>query len=289
NIANTSVAVITNIELDHTEILGNSRIEIAREKAGIVKPDSVLILGETDPELMGIFENAAHANGAQLWRKGENFDCESNIMAANGRQLDLRVGDEVYSEVFLPLHGAHQGENAVMALAAACAFFGSDGAAGALSYDVVQEGLLQVEVPARLEVISRKPLVIIDGAHNPAGAHCAGAAVDEEFAMAQRRILITGMLKGRDPVSMLEAFGSSSIDIVIACPAPSPRSISVGEIVSAAEALGIESMSTNSVADAVAIGIGIAEPEDLILIAGSMYVAGAARTELLRLPYRLAG
>jgi dihydrofolate synthase / folylpolyglutamate synthase len=272
NVADGRVAVITNVGIDHVEYLGPTREGIAREKSGIVKPGSILILGETDPALADIFD-AAGAN--ETWRRGEDFACESNRLAVGGRVLDLRTPLARYDDVFLPLHGAHQGDNAACALAAVEAFF-----AAVVEPDLVLEGMASATSPGRMEVMGRHPLCVLDGAHNPAGARAAAETLDETFAEAGSRILVLGLLHGRDPDEMLAALGPSSVRLVVACPPPSARALPATEIVAAAARAGIAALEASSVEAAVDLAVEAAEPEELILITGSLYVVGAARTAL---------
>src|SRR4051794_2028063 len=113
NVIDGAVAVVTNVELDHAEVIGPTRADIATEKAGIVKPGAVFVLGETDPALLPIFRDTP---AGQLWLRGEEFACEGNDIAVGGRLLDLRTPGARYEDVFLPLHGDYQGENAAVAL-----------------------------------------------------------------------------------------------------------------------------------------------------------------------------
>lgn len=272
NVADGRVAVITNVGIDHVEYLGPTREGIAREKSGIVKPGSTLVLGETDPALADIFD-AAGAN--EVWRRGEDFACESNRLAVGGRVLDLRTPLARYDDVFLPLHGAHQGDNAACALAAVEAFF-----AAPVEPDLVVEGMASATSPGRMEVMGRHPLCILDGAHNPAGARAAAATLDETFAEAGDRILVLGLLQGRDPDEMLAAFAHSRLRLVVACPPPSSRAMPARDVVAAAARLGIAAVEARSVEEAVDHAVEAADPEELILITGSLYVVGAARTAL---------
>src|SRR5438477_4323656 len=116
NVADGDVAVATNVSLDHVEYLGDSLVGIANEKAGIVKPSSTLVLGETTPELAAPFRAAG---AATVWERERDFACTSNRLAHGGRLLDLRTPGERYDGLYLGLHGAHQGDNAVLALTAA--------------------------------------------------------------------------------------------------------------------------------------------------------------------------
>lgn len=279
NVVDAQVAVVTNVALDHAEVIGPTLADIATEKAGIVKPGSTLILGESDPALAAVFRSAAEATGVTgIIERGRDFACESSRIAVGGRVLDLRTPAERYPEVFLPLHGAHQGDNAACALAAAEAFFGAP-----LHPDVVGQALGSVVVPGRMEVVGRRPLYILDGAHNPAGASAAGAALTEEFATAERWVVVMGVLSGRDPAEMLSALGPARICHLIACAPPSPRALDPSEVAAAARGLGIASEVAATPGAALDRARGLVGPDDLILVTGSLYLVGQARSALVGL------
>ena len=272
NVADGQVAVVTNVSLDHAETIGPGLADIAREKAGIVKPGSTLVLGETDPELAGIFE-AGPAN--EVWRRGREFGCSANRLAHDGRVVDLHTPGGRYPGLYLPVHGAYQGDNAAIALAAAEAFF-----AAPFDSDVVTEAMAGLRLPGRLEVMARNPLCVLDGAHNPAGARAAAAAVEEAFAGVSGRVLVVGMLQGRDPVEMLRAFDAGSARLVVTCPPPSPRALPAAEVAAAARSLGAATEEASSVPEAVATALALAATDELVLVTGSLYVVGAARAAL---------
>ncbi|MEA2902391.1 MAG: dihydrofolate synthase / folylpolyglutamate synthase [Actinomycetota bacterium] len=276
NVADGQVAAVTNVSLDHAEIIGPTLADIAEEKAGIIKPGSVVVIGETEPELVEVFTTAAFAASAEsVWLRGRDFDCTANDLAHGGRHIELVTPGARYPGLFLPVHGAYQGENAAMALAAAEAFFGAP-----LDPDVVADALAAVRLPGRLEVVSRDPLLILDGAHNPAGAARSTAAIEEAFAGRGGRILVVGMLVGRDPVEMLEAFDAGSARLVVTCPPPSPRAMPAAEVAAAAMALGSDAEEAASVPEAVATALALASPDELVVVTGSLYVVGAARAAL---------
>jgi dihydrofolate synthase/folylpolyglutamate synthase len=273
NVADGSVAVVTNVGIDHVEYLGPTRRGIAEEKAGIVKPGSLLVLGETDPELVPVFEAA----GAEaVWLRDQDFAVDSNQLAVGGRVLDLRTPGARYEELFLPLHGAHQGENAAVALAAAEAFFGAP-----LEQDVVAEAFAAVRSPGRMEVMGRHPLCIVDGAHNVAGARAAAQTLAEEFPDSASRVLVLGLLAGRDPDEMLEALEPDMARVLVACTPPSPRAMPASLVVAAAERAGLAVVEADTVGEAVDQALDLAEPDELVFITGSLYVVGAARAALL--------
>jgi dihydrofolate synthase / folylpolyglutamate synthase len=272
NVADGVVAVVTNVSLDHAEVIGPTEADIAREKAGIVKPGSTLVLGETDPSLAAVFRDTA---AATIWERGADFGATSNRVAHGGRVVTLRTPSATYEDVFLPVHGAHQGDNAALALAAAEAFFDAP-----LSEDVVVEAFGSLRLPGRMEVVGRQPLVVLDGAHNVAGARVVGPAVAEAFGADRPRVVVAGMLRGRDPAAVLEALGPARL--VVACPAPSPRSLPAAEVAAAARSLGMDAREEGSVDAAVHAALAAAGDDDVVLVTGSLYVVGAARPVLRR-------
>jgi dihydrofolate synthase/folylpolyglutamate synthase len=280
NVADGQVAVITNVGQDHTDFTGDWRGDIAREKAGIVKRagpdggpvDSFLVLGETDAELRPIFEEAA---GGRMWVRGEDFAAETNATAVGGRVLDVRTPAGILDQLFVPAHGEHQGENAVLAVAAVEAFF-----ARALDPEVAQAGLWKVRLPGRFEVVDRSPLVIIDGAHNPDGAVTVAETLAEDFDVTGKVVYVIGLLRGRDPTQMLDALGARTADLVIACAPPSPRALPPGELAAAARELGTPAEEIAEVGEAIERARAVTTADDVIIVTGSLYVAGAARDAL---------
>ena len=133
-------------------------------------------------------------------------------------------------------------------------------------------------MPGRFEVVAHQPLVIIDGAHNPDGARAATRTLHDEFDTIGRRVLVVGMLGGRDAVTMLEALDARSMDLVICCTPDSERAMPAVGLMAIVRAMGVMAEQVDDVATAVARAIDVSTDDDLILIAGSLYVAGAART-----------
>ena len=271
NVVDGRVAVVTNIAIDHVDYLGTTREQIAAEKAGIVKPGGTLVLGETDPDLVPLF--LAREPGLVLLRD-RDFSVLAQELALGGRVVDLSSPHGSYSDLYLPLHGRHQADNAAIALAAAEAFVGA-----ALPTTVVADGFASVRSPGRLEVVGRHPLVLLDGAHNVAGANALRIALDEEFASSSRT-LIVGLLEEKEPHEMLTALGVDDTELLVCCRAPSPRALDPEVIAKAAEDLGFAPDRIevhHSVRSAIGAAL-LATPEDgQLVVAGSLYVVGAAR------------
>ena len=278
NVADGAVAVATNVELDHVSILGGTRAKIAWEKAGIVKPGCVAVVGDEDDDIVAVFEDEARRVGAAaFWRRGVEFDCVGNFAAHGGRVVSVRTPGATYEDLFVPLYGAHQGDNVTIAVAAAEAFFGVP-----LDASVVAEALGSARVPGRLEVLGRRPLVVLDGAHNAAGAAALGEALGEDFGVVRRTVLVFGCLNGRSPGDVLAALGPDRIAHVVACTPPSLRGVPAADVAAAAAALGLEVSIADSVPEALAAARGLVSADDLVLVTGSLYLVGAARRHLTR-------
>ena len=276
NVADGQVAVITNVGPDHTDFVGDWRRAIAEEKAGIIKAGATVVVGETDEDLVRVFvDEAARVDAGEVWVRGHEWACEENLLAVGGRLLDLRTQGGTVEEVFLPLHGAHQGDNAACALAAVEAFFGAP-----LHVDVVRDAFATVTNPGRFEVAQREPLVVLDGAHNAAGAAVAAETLADDFDVTGGRILVVGLLAPRDPRAILEALDAATADLVVACTPPSPRGIPASEVASAAASLGVAAEVIPDVGRAVQRAVERAGTDDAVLITGSLYVVGAAREAL---------
>ena len=269
NVVDGEVVVVTNVGEDHTDGGPGWRAAVAWEKAGIVKPGATLVLGETDPDLRDVF---CEPGPSRTLLRGEDFGCVRNDLAVGGRMLDLRAGGR-YDDVFLELHGRHQGDNAALALAAGEAFFDAP-----LPGDVVSEAFADAGLPGRLEVVGRAPLVVVDGAHNPDGASAARVALEEDFAGAARTFMVIGMMRERDPARMFEELGAGRCELLVPTTAPSPRGIPAGELARIAGEAGIRCEAVEDPAAAVRHARAQAADGDLVFVSGSLYVAGAARS-----------
>lgn len=282
NVVDGVVAVLTNVSFDHTEVLGPTLEGIARDKAGIVKAGSTVVVGETEPSLVDVVRRAAGDVGAgEIWVRGEEFACTANRLAVGGRLLDLRTPGGAYDEVLVPLHGPHQGRNAACALAAVEGFFGAP-----LDAAVVAEGFAATTVPGRLEVVGRHPLCLVDGAHNVAGTRALAEALAEGFLGAAPppaggAVAVVGMLGGRDPSAMLAPLRDAGVGTLVACAPASPRALPAEVVAEAARALGMRVATASSVVDAVALGRSLVPDDGLLLVTGSLYVVANARAMLL--------
>src|SRR3954463_12826431 len=201
NVADATVAVLLPVAVDHSAYLGERPIDIAREKVGIIKLGSTVVSAVQATEVAEVIAERAAEVGAQVLWDGRDFGVEHRVPAVGGQMLRLRGVRGEYDEVFLPLYGAHQAQNAAVALAAVEALLGED----ALSAEVVHQGFEEVTSPGRLEVIRRSPTIILDAAHNPHGATATAEALQDSFAL-DPLIGVLGVMADKDYEGVLAAF-----------------------------------------------------------------------------------
>ncbi len=286
NVADADVAVITPIGLDHVEFLGPEITGAAREKAGIIKPGSVAVIAEQDPEVQKILLERAVEVDASVARAGSEFGVLEREIAVGGQLLKLQGLGGVYDQIFLPLHGAHQAANAALALAAVEAFFGA-GKDRQLVTEAVREAFAEVEMPGRLERVRAAPTVLLDAAHNPHGARALAATVAEEFAF-RRLAAVVGVMADKDARGILEALEPVVSDVVVTRTA-SPRAMPLEELNAIAISIFGEDrvLAETDLETAVETAIGLVEQSDDpeeplagggVLVTGSVFTAGEART-----------
>jgi dihydrofolate synthase / folylpolyglutamate synthase len=283
NVADAEVAVITPIDLDHTHLLGRTITEIAREKAGIIKPGAHAILAGQSVEAAQVLLARCAEVGALPQREGIDFGVIDRRLAVAGQLIRLSGADGPVDDIFLPLYGAHQAANAAQALAATEAFLGLK----ALHPDVVREGFAQVRIPGRLELVRRSPAVVLDAAHNPHGARAAAAAITEAFAFAPL-IGVVAVMTDKDARGVLEAFEEIMNHVVITQIVSTSRGMPaevLGEL--AEEVFGASRVTVvPRLDDAIERAVALAEAGVVgapgVLISGSVIAIGEARTLLVK-------
>ncbi|NMN99686.1 bifunctional folylpolyglutamate synthase/dihydrofolate synthase [Gordonia sp. TBRC 11910] len=295
NVIDATVAVITPIAMDHADYLGDTLTAIAGEKAGIIKKgdaealvpvDPVTIIAQqASPEVMDVLLRATVDAETIVARQNSEFAVLESKTAVGGQLLRLQGLGGEYPEVFLPLHGAHQASNAVVALAAVEAFFGA-GADRQLDAEAIAAGFASVSSPGRLERVRSAPTVYLDAAHNPHGAQALARALTDEFDF--RRIVgVIGVLGDKDVEGVLEAL-EPVFDGVVLTNNGSPRALDTDSLADIAHRVfGEERVRVEPfLPDAVEAAIAWAEEADDgspvagagVVITGSVVTAGAART-----------
>jgi dihydrofolate synthase / folylpolyglutamate synthase len=283
NVIDADVAVITPIDLDHTDRLGGTPGEIAQEKGGIIKQDATVILAQQPVDAAQVLLKKAVEVDATVAREGLEFGVVSRQVAVGGQLLTLRGLGGEYDELYLPLHGAYQAHNAAVALAAVEAFFGvGSQRPESLDADTVRKAFASVSSPGRLEVVRRSPTVVLDAAHNPAGARATAEAVSEAFDFS-RLIGVVGASGDKNVRGLLEAFEPIFAEVVITQNS-SHRAMDADELAGlAVEIFGEDRVQVEPrLPDALEAAITLAEEQEEysgggVLVTGSVITVGEAR------------
>ncbi|MEU8518132.1 folylpolyglutamate synthase/dihydrofolate synthase family protein [Streptomyces sp. NPDC048577] len=288
NVIDASVAVVTPIDLDHTDRLGHTPGEIAGEKSGIIKQGATVILAQQPVDAAQVMLKKAVEADATVAREGMEFGVVRREVAVGGQLLTLRGLGGEYDEVFLPLYGPYQAHNAAVALAAVEAFFGIGAEqARALDVETVRRAFASVFSPGRLEVVRSSPTVILDAAHNPAGARATADGIAESFGFS-RLIGVVSTSADKDARGLLEAFEPIFAEVVVTANS-SPRATDVDALAAiAVEVFGDDRVVVEPrLDDAIEAAITLAEEEDEyagagVLVTGSIFTVGDARLLLGR-------
>jgi dihydrofolate synthase/folylpolyglutamate synthase len=281
NVIDSDVAVLTNVDLDHTAVLGPTIGAIASDKVGIFRPSGIAVVSTTNSVVVEIAQGRAATIGATLWLLGDSFVLERNELALGGRAITLTTPFDHYEDVLVSLHGIHQGVNAATAIVAAEAFLGR-----ALGAEVVVSTLARARMPGRMELISRKPMIVVDGAHNPAGVKALVATLDGAFHVEGERRCVIGMLSGRVVDDMVEPLVGLGFTEFHCCAPHSPRALPADEVAAAVRRMGGVAYEHPSGTIALAHARERSTDEDLIVVAGSLYLVAEVRGEVMRVVSR---
>ncbi|WP_055485000.1 folylpolyglutamate synthase/dihydrofolate synthase family protein [Streptomyces sp. WMMB 322] len=286
NVIDAGVSVVTPISLDHVARLGDTPEKIAGEKSGIIKKDATVVLAQQPVEAASVVLKRAAEEEATVAREGLEFGVVSREVAVGGQLLTLRGLGGEYPEIFLPMHGAHMAHNAAVALAAVEAFFGVGarqvGRDRTLDADIVRQAFASVSSPGRLELMRTSPAVLLDAAHNPAGARATAEAITEAFSFS-RLVGVVGPSSDKDVRGLLEAFEPVFAEVVLTRNSTS-RAMDVDDLAAVAvEVFGEERVQVEPRLDsALEEAITLAEEEGEyagagVLVTGSVITAGEAR------------
>ena len=284
NVIDGEVAVFTPIARDHERWLGHSMEEIATIKAGIIKkldPPAVVVSADQPEEVATILAQRAVAQGARVVAQGFDAEVADRAVAVGGQLINLRTPAGLYTDIFLPLHGAHQAQNALLALVAVEQFLGG----GALDGGVVEAAFADVTSPARLELARSSPTVLVDAAHNPAGAQVLVDAVQEAFTFS-RLVGVVGVMADKDADGILSVL-EPLLDEVVITQSTSMRSMDPADLAEIARDIFDEDVVhlQANLAEAIAMAADLAEQGDRdqiatgtgVLVAGSVILAADAR------------
>jgi dihydrofolate synthase / folylpolyglutamate synthase len=270
NVITPQVAVVTNISLEHQEYLGRTLREIAGEKAGIIKP-GVPVVTATSGEGLAVVRRMAEEQRAALVAVREEYTWTIRESGLDGQVFDLAGPARRYEAVQLPLAGRHQIENAVTAIAA-CEALERQGFR--LSETEIRRGLTQMRWPGRLQIVGERPRILLDGAHNPAGAEALAAFLAEHRESLHRLLLIFGVLRDKDWEAMLALLGPLADQTILTHP-PSDRGADPRDLLTADRHCRKLAIATEP-KEGLALARAAAGPEDTILVTGSLYTVAAA-------------
>jgi dihydrofolate synthase/folylpolyglutamate synthase len=284
NVGDGQVSVITPISLDHTDLLGDTTEDIAYEKAGIIKPGGFLISAAQPVDAAQVLLDKAQEVQVPFRFEGVEFGVESRQVAVGGQIVTVQGIAGRYPDLMVPLHGAHQAENAAVAVAALEAFLG--GGEKELSAEVLQDAFATVSSPGRLEVVRTAPTIIVDAAHNPDGIRASSEAIHEAFSFS-KLVVVVGVLKEKDAEEILRQLKESLGDLAeefCFTQSNSPRAVPAGELAEIAVDLGFGEENVHiaeKLDDALEWAVERAEAnEDLaggVLVTGSITLVADAR------------
>ncbi|MGI0071788.1 MAG: bifunctional folylpolyglutamate synthase/dihydrofolate synthase [Thermoplasmata archaeon] len=277
NVLASKVGVITTIELEHTEILGDTLGAIAQEKAGILHPGMTGVLGELPPEARAVAEAQARERGVPLWHLGAEVGVEHRELSEEGQTFDLRLPGHRLGGVALPLHGRFQPGNAALAVAAAVRF--ADATGLAIEDDRVRAALAHIVWPGRLERVARRPEVFYDVAHTPESARLVAQSLGEIFPLADpaENAIVFGSLRGKNVTRILDALAPLARTIVLV-PVRSERGVPTAELRAVALGRYPRLVVARSPAEGVKLARAATGADGFTLVVGSDYLVG----ELLR-------
>ena len=274
NVADGDVAVFTPIAIDHVDRLGSTLTEIATTKAGIIKPGAIVVSAVQDPEAGQIIAERTAEIADELVVYGERFGVIDHRVDGYGQRFSVRGLAAEYKDLFIPILGEYQVQNAALAIASVEAFLG--GGTLAITDDVIKVAIADASSPGRLQVLNREPLVVLDAAHNPQGAETLKHAIQTVFA-AKSFVGVISVLAEKDARSILH-FLEPALSEVVITQSTSPRAVPLDELADAArEIFGEHRVRTAyTVAQALEqahemLGDGIG---DAIVVSGSITLVG---------------
>ena len=277
NVITPLVSVITNIDLEHTEFLGDTLELIAREKAGIIKPGVPVVTGAVQPEVIEVIEREAAAKCTPVYRLTKDF-LSKNVRHDRAQVFDYQGIRASYDTVHITMHGRYQVDNAALAIAAAECMRGRG---ITVSEPALRRGLEGVRWEGRLERVGQRPDIFLDGAHNPASAKMLAGAVQEMKPAYRRLVLVIGILHDKDYRGILTELVPLAERVIVTRPQYT-RAMDIQALLSEVQRLHGAVVTAETVDDAIARARETAGADDLILVTGSLYVVGEARAVLVR-------
>lgn len=274
NVIQPEVCIITPISFDHTDVLGSSLTELASEKAGIIKPGSMVVTSPQPDEVAQVIEKACLDCEAGLVRVGSEvvwqslgFDSERQLLQVQGKLGSYKLS--------IPLLGHYQLENAATAVAALEVLAGKG---FNISRDSIINGLAKVSWPGRFQILSHRPLLVVDGAHNPDSARKLKQSLVQYFDF-DRAILVMGASWDKDVAGIISEL-VPLFDKVIVTRSRHPRAMALEELIAVFRKCGVEVQAVEAVSEALSLALSMAGAGDLVCVAGSLFVVAEAMEQV---------
>jgi len=276
NVVTPLISVITNVTMDHMDYLGSDVVSIAKVKAGIIKPQSVVVTASEDPEVIKVLRDQAKAMNVPLWLVGEDVHWESKWSGELEQEFDLVGLHSNYSKLRLRLMGLHQLRNAATAVTV-CEVLKSDYGV-TIPREAIYTGLREVEWIGRLELLSLKPKILLDGAHNVDGAQALAQALP--LYERERLVLCLGMLADKEREKVVKMLVPLADEIIITRP-NSPRAGDWKALGTLAEEYGRPVTCIEDPKEAVIFALTRLGEKDMLCVTGSIYMLADARQALI--------
>ena len=261
--------IITNVHLDHTATLGSTVREIAWHKAGIAKPGVPMITGSQHPDAIEVIEGECHATGSPILRLGRDFFCVLVGMDSDGAVFDYRSSRQEYQNLKIAMLGEHQVTNAALAVATASALNVPETA--------IRDGLQTAILPGRMEMVQKSPLVLLDGAHNPAKAGALRAALDRLF-VERRLVLLVALGASKDAMGVMDILVPRARAVVCTeAPVTGKPACPAEHLAGRARDHGVSVSVEGDPQRAIELGLSLCDDQDLLCVTGSLYLVGALR------------
>jgi len=267
------VSVITNVGWDHMQYLGNTIAEITRDKAGIIKEQGIVVTAAHHPEALALISQTCKEKDATLYCVGKDVTWQERGVSLAGGEFDCQGLLGTYNELKISLLGRHQLENAATAVAVTEAAVRHHGLKINASH--IRHGLATATWPGRLEIMDRKPMIVIDGAHNVDGATSLSQALKEIFVYCQL-ILVIGMLADKEREKVVANLAPLATAVIITRP-DNPRAGDWQSLAGIAREFVERVQIIDSIPAALTCALNMAAPSDLICVTGSLYMIARAR------------
>ena len=272
NVADGDVAVFTPVGLDHMDRLGNTISEIAETKSGIIKQGALVVTSDQSAEAMQVLKRVSSEKAEGLFELGSDFFVESHEATATGQRVSVSGLAGKYGPYEAPVFGIHQSANLAVAIAAVEAFLG--GGKVPIADDVLRSAVADLSSPGRLQLVRTEPALLLDGAHNPAGAMTLAVSLKSEFS-EKPLVGLVAVLSDKDVAGVFSEL-AGCFERIVVTESSSNRSLEISELEPiASDQSGIKAEAITGVRDALERARTIAlEIDGMVVVTGSISLVG---------------